>query len=261
MSDLTKKRRDAKNIGGTVGIDRDLPPLSAARTNVINIERLLVKLLRMEVARFKEDTDLLRRFFRHMFGALIEDSEVEEFITNFQRLPPEVVLGYPRTSTQFPCFAIILQEDAEDQNFVGDFAGETEDDEEIDPTGDYMEYAGVLCNNSFGIFVYAQHPDVCLYLYYFAKMIVFGAKPLFLANGMTEVTIDGGEVAPDEQYLPDNMFIRTLTVRGQSMFTVPQFALTNRRRLRLLGLYRDDVVVDGVQGGITPTRFDDEDDT
>lgn len=257
MSDQTKKRRDAKNLGGTIGIDRDLPPLSAARTNVINIERLLVKLLRAEVARFKEDTELLRKFFRHMFGALVEDAEVEEFITNFQRLPPEVVLGYPRTSTQFPCFAVILQEDSEDQNFVGDFAGETEDDEDADPNG-YMEYAGVLCNNAFGVFVYAQHPDVCLYLYYFAKMVIFGAKPFFLTNGMTEVTIDGGEVAPDEQYLPDNMFIRTLTVRGQSMFTVPQFALANRRRLRLLGLYRDDVVVDGVQGGITPTRFDDD---
>jgi hypothetical protein len=245
MSDMTKKRRDAKNLGGTIGIDRDVPPLSAARTNVINIERLLVKLLRAEVERFKEDTDLLRKFFRH------------KFITNFQRLPPEVVLGYPRTSTQFPCFAVILQEDAEDQNFIGDFAGETEDDEEIDPNG-YMEYAGVLCNNAYGVFIYAQHPDVCLYLYYFAKMVIFGAKPFFLSNGMTEVTIDGGEVAPDEQYLPDNMFIRTLTVRGQSMFTVPQFALANRRRLRLLGLYRDDVVVDGVQGGITPTRFDDD---
>jgi hypothetical protein len=87
---------------------------------------------------------------------------------------------------------------------------------------------------------------------------VFGAKPLFLSNGMTDVTISGGEVAPDEQYLPDNMFLRTLTVSGHSMFTVPSFALTDRRRLRVLGLYRDDVVVDGVRGGITPTRFDDE---
>lgn len=256
MSDRTRRRRDAKNIGGTIGIDRELPPLSAARTNVINIERLLVALLRAEVERFRTEPELLRKFFAHMFDPLIGETEREEFVTNFTRLPPEVVLGYPRTSTQFPCFAVILQEDAEDQNFIGDFVGETEDDEE--DAIDYMEYAGVLCTNSYGIYIYAQHPDVCLYLYYFAKMIVFGAKPLFLANGMTDVSISGGEVAPDEQYLPDNMFMRTLTVSGHSMFTVPQFALTDRRRLRVLGLYRDDVVVDGVQGGITPKRFDDE---
>lgn len=258
MTDQTRKKRDAKNLGGTVGIDRDLPALSAARTNVINIERLLVQLLRLETERFKEDPELLRMFFKHMFDPLVGEAEREEFVTNFVRLPPETVLGYPRTSTQFPCFAVILQEDAEDQNFLGDFGGETEDDEEVETDG-YKEYAAALCNNSFGIFVYAQHPDVCLYLYYFAKMIIFGAKPLFLSNGMTEVTISGGEVAPDEQYLPDNMFMRTITVRGQSMFTVPAFALVNRRRLRLLGLYRDDVVVDGVQGGITAERFDDDD--
>jgi hypothetical protein len=261
MTDMTRKKRDAKNLGGTIGINRELPSPSAARTNVVNIERLLVALLKAEVERFSAEPELLRMFFAHMFDPLVGETEREEFVTNFTRLPPEVVLGYPRTSTQFPCFAIILQEDSEDQNFIGDFAGETEDDEEGLGVDEYKEYAGVLCNSSFGIYIYAQHPDVCLYLYYFAKMIVFGAKPLFLSNGMTEVNISGGEVAPDEQYLPDNMFMRTLTVSGQSMFTVPQFALVNRRRLRLLGLYRDDVVVDGVQGGITPTRSDDDDDT
>lgn len=258
MTDLTKKKRDAKNIGGTIGIDRDVPPPEAARTNVINIERLLVSLLRAEVERFRTEPELLRMFFKHMFDPLVGETEREEFVTNFVRMPPEVVLGYPRTSTNFPCFAVILQEDSEDQNFVGDFVGETEDGEEGIGVDEYKEYTGVLCNSSFGLFVYAQHPDVCLYLYYFAKMIVFGAKTLFLSNGMTEVTISGGEVAPDEQYLPDNMFMRTLTISGQSMFTVPSFALVNRRRLQVLGLYRDDVVVDGVQGGIKPTRFTDE---
>jgi len=258
MSDLTKKKRAAKNLGGEIGIDMTVPTLGAARANVINIERLIVELLRTEVERFRADPEMLRMFFRHMFDPLIGEVEREEFVTNFGRIPPEVVLGYPRTSTTMPCFAVILQEDSEADGFIEDFGGETEDEESIG-TDDYKEYSAVLCNNTFGIYVYANHPDVCLYLYYFVKMVVFGAKPLFVSNGMLDVSISGGEVSPDESYMPDNMFMRTLTVSGQSMFTVPSFARTNRRQLRLLGLYRDDVVVDGVQGGITPERFDDED--
>lgn len=121
-----------------------------------------------------------------------------------------------------------------------------------------MEYSGTLCSNTYAISVYSQHPDECLYLYYFAKMIVFGAKPLFVANGLTEVTVSGGEVAPEEQYLPDNVFLRTLTITGHSMFTVPRFALVDRRKMQLLGLYRNDVVVDGIQGGIVPEVFNGE---
>lgn len=255
MTDPTQRRRDANSIGGTIGIDRELPGLSAARTNVINIERLLVSLFRTEIDRFISNPELLDRFFRHMFDPLVGADERDKFVANFVRQQPTCVLGYPRTSTQFPCFAIVLQEDAEVQNFLADYVGETEDEEE---DRDYMEYSGTLCSNTYAISVYSQHPDECLYLYYFAKMIVFGAKPLFVANGLTEVTVSGGEVAPEEQYLPDNVFLRTLTITGHSMFTVPRFALVDRRKMQLLGLYRNDVVVDGIQGGIVPEVFNGE---
>lgn len=258
MSDQTTRRRDRKNLGGVVGIDRAVPAsVAAARTNVINIERLLVALLSSEVTRLREEESLLRMYMSHLFDAVIGPQEREEFITNFMSRPPEVVLGYPRTSTQFPCFAIVLQSDQETDNFIGDFGGETEDDEESE---DYLEYNAAICNNSYGLYVYAEHPDVCLYLYYIAKMIVFGAREFLLANGLTEVRVSGGEVSPDEQYLPDNMFLRVLTIEGKSIFSVPNFAIADRRRLRVLGLYRDDVVVDGVRGGVSTFEGSDGED-
>jgi hypothetical protein len=233
---------------GTIGV---------SRTSIVNVERLLVDLFRSEVKRFAAEPDELRRFFNHYFKPLVGDEEREDFVLHFQRETPDVVLGYARTSTQFPCFAIVLAEESESSEgkFIGDFAGNY--DEDVDPDQPHSYYNGAIWDATYEVHVFAQHPDVCLYLYHFAKMIVIAGMDFLLSNGLLKADLSGHELAPQEQYQPDNMFARVLRITTQSPQTVPIVGMVDARRLKVLGLYRDDVVVDGIRGGVsTPEGFD-----
>lgn len=241
-------RREKKNIGGTI-LQTDLPPIDAASAAVVNVERLLLKLYRDEVARLAADREALQRFFRHIFKPLLEEGEDVAFATNFIAQPPHVVLGYARSSTDFPCFSIVLADENEEQNALGDFIGEgSEDNEE---GADYEEIDGSLWASSYAVYVYAQHPDTCLYLYHFAKMVAMAGRRALASQGAMNVSLSGGELAPNEMYLPDHMFCRVLNVHCTAVQSVPRLTPGDARRARIVGLYRDDVVVDGVRGGVS----------
>ncbi len=253
-----QSRRERNNVGGTIGIDRSVPGGTAASAAVINVERLLVKLLRTEVDRLVLDETRLTRYFEHLFAPLVEEGEVAEFVTNFIAQPPKTIFGYARSATEFPCFAVVLADEAEDQATVGDDVGQGDDD---DPTEEYEEFTGATWSSTFSVFVYAQHPDVCLYLYQFAKMLLHSGKELLLSNGVLDVVLSGGELAPNEMYLPDTMFCRVLNVRCTSVQSFPRVSMGDPRRMQITGLYRNDVVVDGVPGGVsTPEGMLDDDD-
>lgn len=255
MSYEPQNKRDKRNPGGLIGIDRKVPSIGAAHATIVNVERFLFKLFESEIERFKNEPNELRRFFRHAFSPVLGDKEMEEFVTNFLRETPEVVLGYPRTSTRFPCFAIVLEGENEAQNYIGDFAGHQDD--EIDQKDPYSYFEGAMWKSTYGFYVYAQHPDVCLYLYTFSKMLIMAGSQFLLSNGIPEIELNGAELSPDETYAPDNMFIRVLRVSATAPQTVPFVSLVNQRRMELLGLYREDVVVDGVRGGVkTPEGYD-----
>jgi len=249
MSDLTKRARTRRQIGGALGIDREAGDLSSARKSIVNVERFLLRLLRSEVDRLAKDEALLRYYFDSVFDETIPQEEVDEYVANFIRQQPAITLGYPRTSVTFPVIAIILAEESESQNTVGDFLGETLGD---DTGSDYSDYVGAIMDAQHSVMVYAEHPDVCLYLYHFVKMIMFAGKEWLLSQGVVEVSLSGSELAPNEQYLPANIFVRTLNVRTVAPFVAPVPALTDVRKAKVVGIYMDDVVVDGVRGGVHP---------
>lgn len=249
MSDLLRKKRAKAQLGGALGVDRALPDISAARAPIVNVERFLLRLLRSEVDRLVKDEELLRWYFENVFDPTLPANEVADYIANFKAQSPTITLGYPRTSVQFPVIAIVLAEESEEQNAVGDFMGETlgDSDEET-----YADFVGAVFTSSHSVCVYAEHPDQCLYLYHFVKMILLGGKDWLLSQGIAEVALSGSEMAPQEGYLPDYAFIRTVNVRTTAPFIVPRTSLTDARKVRVVGIYHEDVVVDGVRGGVHP---------
>jgi hypothetical protein len=256
---MNRKTRALRNLGGAVAAGLTNPTGSGAevmRTNVVLIERVILAVLRSEVDRLSQDRSECDRFFAHFYDPIVGEAERAEFVTNFMRAPPNVVLGYPRTSASFPCLSIVLASEEEVQNAVGDFISQTgRDSTDRLP----VEFVGAHFSQSHMIYVYAEHPDVAIYLYQFAKLCLFGAKSTFLEAGCTEVTFAGGELAPDEGYMPENMFVRYLQVRAVTQVTVPRLLLVDPRRLRLGGVFIDDVVVDGVRGGVHPYAATTED--
>jgi hypothetical protein len=247
-----KAKENVRNLGGTLQNDIEPyfegPQLAQARTSISLLERVLQNLLRSEIARLKEDEAELDRFFGHFFDPTAGSEERSRFVTHFRREPPVVVLGYPRTSGEFPCFAVILESEEEtDPDLMGDYMGQTLDGE----AGEAAEYVGSFFSNSYGIYIYAQNPDVVVYLYQFAKMVIYGAKQALECAGFNDIRFSGGELNPEEMYLPENMFARVLRLSCTAPITIPRLTL-DPAKVRLLGLYMDDIVVDGIRGGVTP---------
>jgi len=259
-----RKTRLLRNLGGTFEqTDEratqffDGPMQTEMRTSVVMAERIILAVLRSEVDRLSAATDDARaeldRIFSHIFDPTVGTAERAAFAADFQRRPPTTVLGYPRTTTEMPCFAVILESDEEGESgILGKYAGQTLDGENP-PGSEDAEYEGAFFDQVYGIYVYAEHPDVCAYLYQFCKLLLFGARQALEAAGIIDPTYSGGELTPEEMYLPENMYARVLRVRAKSIMTVPRLYLhRDGRRLAVTGIFMKDVVVNGVRGGVTP---------
>lgn len=249
-----KSRLEARNLGATHGATIedyfDGPDLAQARVNVVMVERVLLAVLRTEFARLTASTggSEAERIFGHIFDPLLGDNERQEIVTYFQRRPPNVVLGYPRTTTEMPCVSITLGEESEtDPNALDDYVGETLDGED----GEYAEYRGTMFDQTYNIFCYAEHPDICAFLYHAVKLFLFGAKPFLIQAGLIDPRFSGGDLAPDEgAYVPESIFMRVARLSCKSLNTMPVLRL-DPARYRITGVFRDDVVVDGVRGGVS----------
>lgn len=226
-------------------------PVPEGRYSVPMPERILLALLRDEVlflASPEGATDL-RRFFSHFFDPVISEKERNTYVDNFQRQPPMVTLGYPRTGSRFPCLTVILESDAEDQEALDYYLGETQIG---DPAEHAHEYAGALFRKTLGIHIFAEHPDVCLYLYHLAKAVVMGAHHTLANYGLIDPNLSGSELSPQENYLPENMFVRRLGVTLLSLETSPIMLRPDPAKVRVAGISASGTIVSGIRGGVTP---------
>lgn len=257
---MGRKDKTDRNIGGALPqIPADL---STARDSIIMVERLIRSLLQTTIDSLSDASDPqavidLNRFFSHFYDPTITLQERNDFIVNFQAEPPKAILGYPRSTAVFPCFSIILENEEESDAFLGDYAGETTPDEDVK---DFQEYVGAFYNSTYGIYIYAEHPDVCVYLYQFAKSVIHAGKPFLFSCGVVALSLSGGELAPDETYMPENMFMRVLRVQLRAPMTVPVFLRADPRKVRITGIFRPDVVVDGIPSGVTEITSEELDD-
>jgi hypothetical protein len=257
-----RKRRLRRNLGGTIGQDDerfsqpffDGPATAEVRTAIVLPERLFKALLLSEVERLSDPANVseLERFFGHFFDATAGEVQRAQFVKHFQKDPPRVTLGYPRNTAEWPVICITHQaeEEPEDERFMGDYVGETLSGENP-PGGEDQEYVGALFEQTYAIYVLAGNPDVTLYLYHLVKLILLAANRVLHQAGILAPHFSGGELNPEEMLLPDNAFLRVLTLRFRSIQTIPK-VLQHRdgRRLSLTGIFGTDVVVNGMRGGV-----------
>ncbi len=248
-----------RNLGGeteaAVTDFFDGPDQAQSRTSITLVERLLLAVLRSEVDRLAASLDEATRIFSHIFDPTMSEAERVLFVDKFMSEPPKTVLSYPRETAEFPCYAVVLDSESESQSLLGDHAGETVEGEDEDEPA---EYQGAIFEQVHAVYTYAQHPDLVAYLYQLSKMILLGAKTALMRSGLASVSFAGGELSPEEMYLPDNMFARQLRVTSTSAQTVPRLLSPDPARVRLVGIHREDVVVDGIRGGVLTYEPDDD---
>lgn len=240
--DPTQAKREKRNIGPVLSRE----PADNAFPSLLLVERLLKRLLQDTIDHLKEDKEELTRFFSHFFDPTVEVKERDAFVEHFIRKPPKAQLGYARSAAKLPYYGIVMSDESESDSFVGDHVGE---EEFPIPSA----YTGAITEATYSIFIYAEHPDVTAYHYQFCKSVMHAGKELLLSCGLLDVSISGGELAPDENYMPENMYVRVCRVKTKQPFSAPRVLRIDPARVRLSGLFAADVNVDGVQGGITVT--------
>lgn len=233
--DPVRAKREQQNIGPVLDTS-----LGASWDSIVFPDRLLRRLLQDTIDFLLENPEELERFFAHFYDNSVSVEERNQHRDRFLKSPPKAQLGYARPSTEFPYWGITLTEENEEDSFVGDFVG-------MDPETK-TEFDGALFTSMYSVYVYANHPDVCSYQYALAKSTVIGGRKWLMSQGLMEIQLSGGDLAPGEEYFPDAVYLRALRVKCKSLNSVPRILLTQKTRLG--AIHNDDVVVNGVRGGV-----------
>lgn len=182
---------------------------------MIFIERIIYEILDNAITRITNDTNIFKNF---LINGGISEEEAKRQVTNFTNRPPVVVHNYARLEGPFPCFAIVLGGENNDIDYLGedDTALDSDGEYQVDEDGNLIDPHIRRWSHAYTIFVYANHPDTCLYYYYLVKQILQESRSLMQNEDLDEFVFNGADLAAQAQYMPADMFARQFTIACKS---------------------------------------------
>ncbi len=247
-------RKSKDNFGAAYAdtIEPPSPDLAAARTGVTSIETVLYQILLAELSSLSKDAGKRTAYLAHLFDEILGKEMREMISKNLALNCPRVFYGYARQGAEMPCVSVILEDEQESQGVLGQYVGETLPDER----GSTASYTGSFWDHTYTLLIYAEHPQITAGLYQVVKAILVGAENVIEEAGFSGMHLSGGELAPNQEYIPENIFARALRVQGRTTFSVPEYG-RDPARFRVT-VHADDVIVDGVRGGVHTFTPDEE---
>lgn len=170
-------------------------------------EVLLLNLLRDGIAAVQANPSVLDEIFDG-----IEDyspGELAKIKTFFAHRPPDVALGFARSSAQFPLLAVVLANERTLQDYIGQSFLPAFDE---DGNQDGFEFRREL-QVTYNIIVYAEHPDVVTWTYRVARAIINVGTQRLIMNENDDPQLEGADLMPAKEFGSDNLFMRRLTVK------------------------------------------------
>lgn len=175
-------------------------------TNTPFAEEVIRSILEAGIAAFTADATLFDPVWRGL-----SPGDMTRLKNVWASNPPTVISGYAREGAPFPLVAITLLGDNPNQDYLG--INEHWMDADEDEVFDAGELGGsVRTTGSFGIFIYAAHPNVCAAYYRAIRHVLNVGRKTLVQAGLQEPQITGVELRPDARYTPDNLFVRQLTL-------------------------------------------------
>jgi len=198
------------------------------------IQRFLYTALKTGLEAFKTDPNYVDDLFKDLYS--LGDTEVAAIHTLFREKTINIYHSYARSDAEFPCFSIVLADEGEAQSVLGDIAGQITDPDDPDYPAD--EFSSIW-QHKYLVLVYSEHPDVTQYMYEAAKSIFIAALGPLADEGLFEVSLSGGEVAPDPRYIPEHLFVRQLTFSCQREFQRTDFVSKLGKAFKVAGIHVD----------------------
>lgn len=196
------------------------------------IQRVIYDVLTSAIAAVNSDPAILDDLFEVNWG--LSRSEVDGIKTFFSTQTPNVIHGHARSDSEFPLYSIVLSDEGEADNVLGDDAGQVETLGSDDFGADC--YTAIWTHN-YDIMCFAEHPDAVQYMYEVAKNAFFAVSADFIQAGLFELHLSGGDVAPDPRYIPEHLFLRRLGFSVQREFLRTDRASRLRKAFKVSGLH------------------------
>lgn len=161
------------------------------------------------------------------------------------------ILGYPRSDSIFPCWAVTLASEEGSKDFLADHIGYTEGP-------DALEIIGVPTDQVIQILIYAPNPDVCRVHSLLVKAAMLGARDWFQDTAGFDAVSYGGmrDLAPDPRYLPEELWGRVQTWQFADVTTtaisLPTDWIEGPVKVGIVGETLDD---DGTEGFVEPEEL------
>jgi hypothetical protein len=196
--------------------DDDQQSFAGAERVIHHIVDSAVKVFRAKPKFVDRAFPLLSRSERDVIKRILKDA------------PLEVVHGYPNETHANKgakaVASIIIGNESLELAFLDSFAFiETP---ETHPPGSMAEAAsagtavfGELDTAEIGIWIWTTHPDLMLYYYNLVWAILIGGHKTMLQRDVDPISITGGDLRPDPQFLPLYAYIRRIALKVRGLRT------------------------------------------
>lgn len=209
------------------------------------IHRVLQQVISVGVNAYALDESLQDDLFAEMFN--LTANERASIKTYLAAHPLTVQNGYPRADAPFPLVAIILAQEGQSEQVLGNFAGM------IDEEGNTLygaDVEGSLWEHSFQLPVVTEHPDVTSYYYELVKKALVAGLDILVENSCHGFKLSGADLAPNLAYIPTGLFVRQLTFTFQRPFLHIDRGSRLTKAYRVSGLHVDSSGSPSDAGGV-----------
>ena len=164
-------------------------------------ERLFYAALKNGVDWTRSNPGVWDTLFRYL-----DDQERALLKRFFDQHTPTIRLGYARRQDRHPIIAVTLLQEEPEQDFLGEDLFQDRLEEQGLGRSDIR---GVLLRQRIGATVFADHPDVALYLYQWVDYVLRGHLDWFVQMGLVNPHfVSGAEITPEMDSTPELIFSR-----------------------------------------------------
>tara|TARA_Y100000034_G_scaffold136543_1_gene213725 strand:- start:4439 stop:5119 length:681 start_codon:yes stop_codon:yes gene_type:complete len=167
-------------------------------------EEILVTILKSGVEAVSADLSILGEILTNL-----HPNDLQQAKDYWEEHPPNVVSGYARGDSAWPVIAVTLTGEQIQQDYIG--LGE-----EALFIGDGDDKVGRRykrrLTGQYGIHIYTEHPSVCAWYYRVIRRFLNVGIETMIRRGMQDPVMAGQDLAPDPRFVPENVFVRRLTI-------------------------------------------------
>jgi len=169
------------------------------------IEDALSRVIESKLLYLRNNTALIPKILN------IDPIRLARISQYLQKTPIKIIRGFPRTPTDLPCICILLSNDDETQDGLGDIEIDMDTEDEL------LE---IMYSSSYRAEVWSDNGDLTVELYHLLKWALLAGRNELIRQGLFNQKLGGTDFEPAPEYFPIFVYRRALTFWCQSIESI-----------------------------------------